>query len=130
MATQKEMRQFRDEFMCAVSEMEITGFTFEGFTTDGPVFLNDSGDCVVVKPIAKKEDFDMEDAISEWEEKQIAATQREQDKLDKAAARAEKAQAKAVLEANKATTKAQKEAEDEEADQDDEVQALDGELDI
>lgn len=94
MATQKEMAMFRADFIAAVQEIEVPGFEFAGLSVDGPVFVNVAGDAVVVKSIAKKEGFDVQDALAEWEEKEAARLEREAAKAEKAAARAAKEKAK------------------------------------
>lgn len=94
MATQKEMRQYREDFIGTLTTIEFDGFEFVGITVDGPAYENAEGDVVVVKPIAKKEDFDVEDAIAEFDEKLEARLEREKARLEKAAAREAKAKAK------------------------------------
>ena len=101
MATQKEMREFRANFITQLEGVDFEGFVFVGNTVDGPAFENEKGDIVVVKPIAKKEGFDVNDAIQAQNEKEQAALEREQERAAKAAKRAEKEaeKAKEALEA-------------------------------
>ena len=94
MATQKEMRQYREDFIGTLEDVVFDGFTFVGITVDGPAYENAEGDVVVVKPIAKKESFDVNDAIAEYGEKVEARLEREKVKLEKAAEREAKAKAK------------------------------------
>lgn len=94
MATQKEMREFRANFIAELGNMVFDGFVFVGNTIDGPAFENENGDIVVVKPIAKKEDFDVNDAIQAQNEREQAALEREQARAQKALEKAEKEAAK------------------------------------
>ena len=95
MATQKEMREMRENVINQLSEIEIVGFEYVGQITDGVLLHNtDLDSYLVLKPIAKKEDFDSEDALEEFEDKQAKALEREQARLEKAVKRAEKAKAK------------------------------------
>ena len=95
MATQKEMREMRENVINQLSEIEIVGFEYVGQITDGVLLYNTDLDShLVLKPIAKKEDFNPEDALEEFEDKQAKALEREQARLEKAVKRAEKAKAK------------------------------------
>lgn len=84
MATQKEMAVFRAQFIEAVKEIKVDGFEFTGMTVDGPVFTKGE-DAVVVKSIAKKETFDLDDALTEYEDKERARLEREAAKAEKLA---------------------------------------------
>ena len=53
------------------------GFTVEGRTKEGLALTNDNGDCIVVKIIAKKDDFDLADAIAEFEEAEANRLEKE-----------------------------------------------------
>ena len=95
MATQKEMREMREEVINLIENTEFANYVFEGIVTDGVLLYNEGLDTyVVVKPIVKKEGFDPEDALQEYEDKQKAKEEREKAKLEKAIARAEKVKAK------------------------------------
>ena len=94
MASQKEMREFRELFNVANSEVVVSDFVFAGFIIDGAAFENENGDVVVVKTIAKKEGFDLNDAIAEFNEREAAALEREQARAQKALEKAEKEAAK------------------------------------
>lgn len=95
MATQKEMREFRENFIAQIENVKFEDFVFVGATVDGPAFENENGDVVVVKPIAKKEGFDVNDAIQEQAERIEARQAREMERAKKAAERAAKAAEKA-----------------------------------
>ena len=106
MATQKEMRQYRLDFINAsVEGIEVEGFVYAGMTVDGAAFENEVGDVVVLKAIAKKESFDLNDAIVEYEEKEAAAKEREVERAAKALEKAEKAAAVAKAKAEKEALK-------------------------
>lgn len=109
MATQKEMRQYREDFMVAsVEGIKVVGFEYAGMTVDGPAFENEAGDAVVVKTIAKKESFDLNDAIAEYNEKEEAAKQREIERAAKAFEKAAKASEAAEAAAAKAEAESAK----------------------
>ena len=95
MATQKEMRAIREEIIGLVQELDFEGYEFEGIITDGLLFQHQALETfVVLKPIVKKEGFDFEDALLEYQEKQQARLDKEKEKLEKAIVREEKAKAK------------------------------------
>lgn len=95
MATQKEMREIREEVITIVENLNIEGYVLEGIITDGVLFLHEGLDThVVLKPIVKKEGFDFEDALQEYQDRQAAKLEREKERLIKAQERAEKAAAK------------------------------------
>ena len=85
MANQKEMRTVRETLINFFNEIEIPNFTVEGQTKEGILLHNTEFDCyAVIKPIVKKEDFDPEDALAEYEEKLQAQLEREKAKEEKA----------------------------------------------
>ena len=95
MATQKEMREMREEVITLLETSGVEGYEVQGIITDGILLYNEGFDTyVVLKPIVKKEGFDPEDALQEYEDKQKAKEEREKAKLEKAIARAEKVKAK------------------------------------
>ena len=98
MATQKEMRMVRQEVIGLVESTNFAGFELVGVVSEGVLFQHEgTGAFVVLKPIVKKEEFDAEDAMAEFAEKE--------------AAREEKAKEKARKEEERAKKKAEKEAE-------------------
>ena len=110
MATQKEMREYRLNFVnAAVEGVKVEGFEYAGMTVDGAAFDNEAGDVVVLKAIAKKESFDLVDAIMEYEEKEAAALERERVRTAKAFEKAAKASEAAKAKAEKEAAKAEKE---------------------
>ena len=96
MANQKEMNQIRNEAVELFINGTFDGFELVGQVVEGVVFKHVALDAFVVfKPIVKKEGFDVEDALAEFAEKQVARAEREAEKAKKAAEREAKAAAKA-----------------------------------
>jgi len=87
----------RTAFYETIKPLEIGGYDFLGQSTEGLIFSNGS-DCIVVKVIVKKADFDSVDAIEEYTEKLTEADKKV----------AEKAAKLAKVEAEKASKKAEK----------------------
>lgn len=84
MATQKEMKEMRENVIGQLTEISFEGFTFQGQITDGLLYVdNASQGYLVLKPIAKKENFDGEDALQEFQEREQARIEREKAKADK-----------------------------------------------
>lgn len=91
MASQKEMRQAKEDFTKATDQIKVDGYEFVGFGTEGGIFLNkDTDQYVIVKAVAKKEGYDAWEDIEAQEEKEAKALKRE----EKRKAKAEKAKAK------------------------------------
>ena len=83
----------REMFMKALEGFEVEGFVFVGRVSEGAVFESDEG-FVVVKPIVKKDTFDFDDALAEYEEKLVKAKEKEEAKAKKVAkAKADKEKA-------------------------------------
>ena len=96
MANQKEMKAIREQALEMFKTMEFEGFELVGQAVEGVVMKHVELDAFVVfKPIVKKEGFDVEDALQEFEDKARAAAEREAERLAKAAERAAKAAEKA-----------------------------------
>lgn len=96
MASQKEMKAIREQALELFQSMEFEGFEVVGQAVEGVVMKYVELDAFVVfKPIVKKESFDVEDALQEFEDKARAAAEREAERLAKAAERAAKAAEKA-----------------------------------
>lgn len=89
MATQKEMREMREDIITQLGEtVEFEGFEPVGQIVEGMLYMNAKTESyLVLKPIAKKESFDAEDALAEFAEKETARLEREQEKLQKKAKR-------------------------------------------
>lgn len=94
MATQKEMREMRVNLIEQLMEKELTGFEVVGQISDGVLLQTPDGTFAVVKPIIKKENFDSEDALAEFEEKEQARLEREAEREAKKLAREAKAKEK------------------------------------
>ena len=77
MATQTEMRTMRTEVIELLSQEVLTGYEQEGIISDGVLLYNSELDThVVLKVIVKKEGFDSEDALNEYQEKQDAIAEK------------------------------------------------------
>lgn len=73
--------------------MSEQDFIFLGYTKEGALYQNECGECIVLKLIAKKDDFDFQDALSEKEEqdkKNAEKKQKQDEKVKKAKEKAEK----------------------------------------
>ena len=80
--TKNEELVLREQIGERICGMEIDGLVLEGRTTEGFAFSFDDR-VVVVKVIVKKEDFDLADALEEYEEKEKARVERESKKAAK-----------------------------------------------
>jgi hypothetical protein len=89
MANQKEMREMRENVITQLAEtVELEGFEPVGQIVEGMLYLNTATESyLVLKPIAKKESFDPEDALQEFADKETARLEREQEKAKKKAER-------------------------------------------
>lgn len=93
MATQKEMKEMREDILAQLNDkIDFDNFEQIGQITDGMLYFNKATDgYLVLKPIAKKEGFDVDDALQEFEDKEKARIEREQAKAQKVSkAKAEK----------------------------------------
>ena len=84
MLSQKQAKEVREKLF---ADMALDGFTVEGRTKEGLAFSDEEGNIIVVKIVAKKDDFDLADAIEEFEEAQAKALEKEKkhtEKVDKA----------------------------------------------
>ncbi len=85
MRKQAEMKETRENVIeNIINTFDLEGFEVVGRVTDG-ILNKDKNGYVVIKPIVKKDGFDAEDALLEYEEKQEALKQRELDKKNKVA---------------------------------------------
>ena len=86
MATQKEMREIRENVIEQVQEVEFENFQQIGQIVDGVLLFNlKTQSYLVLKPIAKKDSFDADDALIEFEDKEKARIERETAKAEKLA---------------------------------------------
>ena len=94
MLSQKQAKEVREKLF---ADMVLDGFTVEGRTKEGLAFSDEEGNIIVVKIVAKKDDFDLVDAIEEFEEAQAKALEKEKkhaEKVDKAKEKKAKEEAK------------------------------------
>ena len=92
--TQKQAKEVREKLF---AEMVLDGFTIEGRTKEGLAFSDVEGNIIVVKIVAKKDDFDLADAIEEFEEAEAKALEKEKkhnEKVNKAKEKKEKEEVK------------------------------------
>ena len=83
--TKKEEMQVRENIAQAIQGMTIEGLSFEGDTIEGLAF-NYEDRVFIIKTICKKMDFDLIDALEEFDEreaKRIEREQKAQEKLDR-----------------------------------------------
>jgi hypothetical protein len=93
MATQKEMREMREAMVTSLQEIVFAEFEQVGVVVEGVLLQHKAtGAYMVLKPIAKKETFDAEDALAEYEEKVAKAIEREAEKAEKAKKKEKKAE--------------------------------------
>ena len=86
MATQKEMKEMREEVITQIQELEFENFQKIGQIVDGVLLFNlKTQSYLVLKPIAKKDSFDADDALTEFEDKEKARLEREKTKAEKLA---------------------------------------------
>lgn len=87
----KRMSEIREMAVASIQSLEVAGFKPIGRTSEGIVFENETTfEYFVIKPIVKKDGFDAQEAIEEYEEKQEAA----KEKAELATKKKEKAKAK------------------------------------
>ena len=92
---QKQAKELREKLF---GEMKFDGFTVEGRTKEGLALADENQNIVVIKIVAKKDDFDLTDAIAEYEEAQQKALEKEKkhtEKVNKAKEKKEKEETKA-----------------------------------
>ena len=93
--TQKQAKEVREKLF---ADMVLDGFTIEGRTKEGLAFSDVEGNIIVVKIVAKKDDFDLADALEEFEEAEAKALEKEKkhaEKVNKAKEKKEKEETKA-----------------------------------
>ena len=92
--TQKQAKEVREKLF---ADMMLDGFTVEGRTKEGLAFSDVEGNIIVVKIVAKKDDFDLADALEEFEEAEAKALEKEKkhsEKVNKAKEKKEKEETK------------------------------------
>ena len=92
--TQKQAKEVREKLF---TDMVLDGFTVEGRTKEGLAFSDEEGNIIVVKIVAKKDDFDLADALEEFTEAEAKALEKEKkhtEKVNKAKEKKEKEEVK------------------------------------
>ena len=92
--TQKQAKEVREKLFV---DMVLDGFTIEGRTKEGLAFSDEEGNIIVVKIVAKKDDFDLADALEEFTEAETKALEKEKkhtEKVNKAKEKKEKEEVK------------------------------------
>jgi hypothetical protein len=85
MLNQKIKLEMRKTLIEYLEKVEYPNYEVLGIITDGILLQHtENNGYVVLKPIVKKEEFDAEDALAEYEEKLKARQQKEQEKKKKA----------------------------------------------
>jgi len=85
MLNQKIKLEMRKNLIEYLEKVEYPNYQVLGIITDGILLQHtENNGYVVLKPIVKKEDFDADDALAEYEEKIKARQQKEQEKKKKA----------------------------------------------
>lgn len=101
--TVADKNQARDLAYEALENLEVKGHKNLGRSKEGWTFEDvETGFCVVIRPIAKSEDFEGEFEVTDFEDEQAKK------KLDAEAKKAKTAKAKAKREAEKAKEKEEK----------------------
>ena len=80
--TKNEEMVLREHIAMDLQNLVTDGIEFEGRTTEGLAFSFEDR-IIVIKTIVKKEDFDVVDAMQEYEEKEKARLEREEKKRSK-----------------------------------------------
>ena len=85
MLNQKAKLEMRKNLIEYLEKVEYPNYQVLGIITDGVLLQHtENNGYVVLKPIVKKENFDVDDALAEYEEKIKARQQKEQEKEKKA----------------------------------------------
>jgi hypothetical protein len=91
-----EKATLRNSFYKETETINVEGFEYLGQVVEGALFQDTNGQCVTIKCIVKNEDFDFNDALDEFEEKELSKILREKERAEKKAkALAEKAKKEA-----------------------------------
>ena len=90
MLNQKEKIEMRKNVIEFLLDVEFPNYEVLGVITDGILLQHvENEGYIVLKPIAKKDDFDADDALAEYAEKIKAREEREAEKARKAKKKAE-----------------------------------------
>ena len=92
---QKQAKELREKLF---EQMKFDGFTVEGRTKEGLALADENQNIIVIKIVAKKDDFDLADALEEFEEAEAKALEKEKkhaEKVNKAKEKKEKEETKA-----------------------------------
>lgn len=85
MLNQKIKLEMRKNLIEYLEKVEYPNYQVLGIITDGILLQHtENNGYVVLKPIVKKDDFDPDEALAEYEEKMKARQQKEQEKKKKA----------------------------------------------
>lgn len=109
-----QMNEIKANFIEAtqVTIKEALCLDFIGESKEGFIFKNEDGDALVIRLVAKKDDFDVADAIAEREEQLVKAKAKEEEmKVKREKREAEKAKKEADKEKTKQLKKEAKEIE-------------------
>jgi len=81
---QKESKVLRTEVVKQASELiNIEGYRFEGFSSEGAVFMDGEGESFVVRVIVKKPETDVLDQIAKFEAKVAKEAKEAKEKEEK-----------------------------------------------
>ena len=86
MLSQKQAKEVREKLF---ADMVLDGFTVEGRTKEGLALADENQNIIVIKIVAKKDDFDLADALEEFEEAEAKALEKELAKKAKEAKKKE-----------------------------------------
>ena len=77
---QKQAKEVREKLF---EQMKFVGFTVEGRTKEGLALADENQNIIVIKIVAKKDDFDLADALEEYEEAEAKALEKEKKHTEK-----------------------------------------------
>lgn len=83
---QKQAKELREKLF---EQMKFDGFTIEGRTKEGLALADENQNIIIIKIVAKKDDFDLADALEEFEEAEAKALEKELAKKAKEAKKKE-----------------------------------------
>ena len=83
---QKQAKELREKLF---EQMKFEDFTVEGRTKEGLALADENQNIIVIKIVAKKDDFDLADALEEFEEAEAKALEKELAKKAKEAKKKE-----------------------------------------
>ena len=91
---QKQAKEVREKLF---EQMKFDGFTVEGRTKEGLALADENQNIIVIKIVAKKDDFDLADALEEFIEAEAKTLEKEKkhaEKVNKAKEKKEKEEVK------------------------------------